>query len=53
MHDRFVRTHPFPDGNGRVSRMLMAWACARRGLSPPLIRAARRGDYTRALERAR
>ena len=23
MHHRFVRTHPFQDGNGRVSRMLM------------------------------
>ena len=26
LHHRFVRTHPFQDGNGRVSRLLMAWA---------------------------
>ena len=52
MLDRFVRTHPFRDGNGRVSRMLMSWAYARRGLSPPLITAARCGDCIRALERA-
>ena len=26
LHHRFVRCHPFQDGNGRVSRLLMAWA---------------------------
>ena len=52
MHHRFVRTHPFRDGNGRVSRMLMAYAYVRRGLPPPVITAALRDDYIRALERA-
>ena len=50
MHHRFVRTHPFQDGNGRVSRMLMAYAYIRRGEPPPVITAAGREDYINALE---
>lgn len=50
MHHRFVRTHPFQDGNGRVSRMLMAYAYLRRSLPPPLIIAQFRSDYIDALE---
>ena len=50
MHHRFVRTHPFQDGNGRVSRMLMAYAYLRRSLPPPLITAAGRDFYIDALE---
>ena len=50
MHHRFVRTHPFQDGNGRVSRMLMAHAYLRRSLPPPLITAAGRDFYIDALE---
>ena len=45
MHHRFVRTHPFRDGNGRVSRMLMAYAYVRRGLPPPVITNALRDSY--------
>ena len=50
MHHRFVRTHPFQDGNGRVSRMLMAYAYLRRGLPPPIIVADYRSGYIKALE---
>ena len=52
MHHRFVRAHPFQDGNGRVSRMLMAYAYIRRGEPPPVITAAGREDYINALEDA-
>ena len=52
MHHRFVRTHPFQDGNGRVSRMLMAYAFIRRGEPPPIITAIGRPDYIDALEAA-
>ena len=45
-----MRTHPFQDGNGRVSRMLMAYAYIRRGEPPPVITAAVREDYLNALE---
>ena len=50
MHHRFVRTHPFQDGNGRVSRMLMAYAYIRRGEPPPIISIEFREDYINALE---
>ncbi len=52
LHHRFVRTHPFQDGNGRVSRLLMAWAYIRRDLPPPVIAAESKADYIAALERA-
>ncbi len=52
MHHRFVRTHPFRDGNGRVARMLMAYAYIRRGLPPPVITNAIRSGYIRSLEAA-
>ena len=52
LHHRFVRTHPFQDGNGRVSRLLMAWAFVRDGLPPPIITAEGKPDYIAALERA-
>ncbi len=52
MHHRFVRTHPFRDGNGRVSRMLMAFAYAKRWLPPPIVVTERKPLYIRALERA-
>ena len=52
MHHRFVRTHPFRDGNGRVSRMLMAYAYTKRWLPPPIISARRKPTYIRNLEAA-
>ena len=52
MHHRFVRTHPFQDGNGRVSRMLMAYAFIRRGLPPPVISVELRPAYMSSLEQA-
>lgn len=52
LHHRFVRTHPFQDGNGRVARLLMAYVYVRKGEIPPLIRAEARGLYVRALQQA-
>lgn len=52
LHHRFVRTHPFQDGNGRVSRQLMAYVYVKRGLPPPLIMASDRDAYVDALEAA-
>lgn len=52
LHHRFVRTHPFQDGNGRVSRLLMAWAYVKRRLPPPVVTAEGKPAYIRALEAA-
>ena len=52
MHHRFVRTRPFRDGNGRVSRTLMAYAYTRRWLPPPIIVSSRKPVYIDVLEDA-
>ena len=49
LHHRFVRTHPFQDGNGRVSRLLMAWAYVKRSLPPPVVTAQGKLGYIVAL----
>lgn len=33
-HIEFERIHPFPDGNGRVGRLLYAWEALQIGLEP-------------------
>ena len=52
LHYRFVQIHPFQDGNGRVSRLLMIWPYLKRGLPVPIITAQGKSDYIDALEEA-
>ena len=52
LHHRFVRTHPFEDGNGRVSRLLMAYPYLKAGLPPPVISTDEKPAYIDALEAA-
>ena len=52
LHHEFVRVHPFQDGNGRISRMLMAYAYAKAGEFPPIIAAQDKANYIAALELA-
>ena len=45
LHHEFVRIHPFQDGNGRVSRLLMAYPYIKAGEFPPIIHALNKPDY--------
>lgn len=50
LHHEFVRIHPLQDGNGRMSRLLMAYVFVRNGEFPPLITTEGREDYIAMLE---
>ena len=52
VHLRLVTIHPFTDGNGRVSRLMMNMVLARAGFPMLDIPYGKRGGYYRALERA-
>ena len=49
-HYRFVRIHPFDDGNGRLARILMNLAFMKHGYPPAIIRTEEKESYFRALQ---
>ena len=50
-HAEFVRIHPFPDGNGRTSRLIMNYQLMSAGLLPINIRTENRIQYYDALDK--
>lgn len=52
VHLRFVSTHPFSDGNGRISRILMNHVLHRQGYPFLIIEYTNRRAYYTALERS-
>lgn len=50
MHAEFVRIHPFEDGNGRTSRMIMNYQLMAHGFLPISIAKENRLEYFEALE---
>lgn len=52
LHYRFVRVHPFDDGNGRISRLLLNYHLLRNELPPIVIKSADKQNYLFALQRA-
>ncbi len=51
-HYRFVRIHPFDDGNGRMARLLMNMILIGRGYTVAIVRREDRDRYIGELERA-
>lgn len=52
LHVDFVGIHPFVDGNGRTSRLLMNFELLRSGYLPVIISVEQRFDYYEALDAA-
>lgn len=51
-HYRFVKIHPFYDGNGRTARLLMNWILLRHGLPLTVIPAESRARYITSIDNA-
>lgn len=52
LHTRFVKIHPFVDGNGRTGRLLLNFELMKMGYPPAIIRKEDRLAYYDALDRA-
>ena len=51
-HYRFIRIHPFEDGNGRIARLLVNYILSRHGLPMIVVRSRLKKEYLDALHSA-
>ncbi|MBU1221356.1 Fic family protein [Myxococcota bacterium] len=52
IHADFVKIHPFTDGNGRTSRLLMNLELMKNGFPPPVVTIEKRLEYYESLDEA-
>ena len=51
-HYRYIRIHPFEDGNGRIARLMVNFILARHGLPMLVVRSKEKQNYLEALHKS-
>ena len=51
-HYRYIRIHPFEDGNGRIARLMVNYILSRHGYPMIVVRSRNKSDYLEALHAA-